>query len=530
VRILHRVECGGESDVLSDVAEQLIIACFQEESLAGGIMQSAGMTQESLLSLLPQESTKQRKSARLAPSDSIPAAVMMQTLPETLAKVVAEARRIARKTLQTDGISSSHLLAALLQFDTPTCRSLQKHGITPEVVLSYVKDDELSPTSLPVSFTLDGISSQQTVEPSDQSDQTVDSPARVLDACLNRAREGIRVLEDYARFIINESDLVQNLKDLRHRLAASERNLNTVVSVHSEDKPVVEERNVAGDVGTSVTGSLEQRRHNIQDIVHANARRVQESLRSLEEFGKLFSQSFAEEMKQLRYQSYTVHQQLLFCLNKPQNENRDRQQRLLTTHLCVLVTEAGCRHPWKQVVKACLAGGADMIQLREKQLDDQELLTRAKWLTKACDLANALCIINDRPDIAQLSGADGVHLGQDDFPVSAARQLIGPDHLIGLSTHSPEDINSTDALAADYLGVGPVFPSVTKTFDRFAGLELIGEAVGSTKPWFAIGGIDQSNIPEVAGAGAKRAAVSSVVIAADKPDDVAHMLREHLTA
>jgi len=171
-----------------------------------------------------------------------------------------------------------------------------------------------------------------------------------------------------------------------------------------------------------------------------------------------------------------------------------------------------------------------MIQLREKQLDDQELLARARWLTEACDFANALCIINDRPDIAQLSGADGVHLGQDDCRVGAARQLIGPDHLIGLSTHSPEDINSADALAADYLGVGPVFPSVTKTFDRFPGLELISEAASSTKPWFAIGGIDQSNIHEVAGAGAKRTAVSSVVIAADKPDDVAHILREQLTA
>ena len=492
-------------------------------------MQSAGIAQESMQPLLAPKSTHKPKLAPLAPSDSLPATVMMHTLPETLAQVVAEARRITRKTLQADGISSGHLLAAMLQFDTPTCRSLQLHGITPEVVLSYVTDYELSTTALPVAFNLDGISSQQTIEPSDRSNQTLASLARILDACLNRAREGIRVLEDYARFILNNSELVQNLKDLRHRLAASERSLNTIGSIQSGDKPIVAERNVAGDVGTNVTGSLEHCRHNIQNIVHANARRVQESLRSLEEFGKLVSQPFAEEMKQLRYQSYTVHQQLLSCLNTVRNENTDRQQRLLTTHLCVLVTEAGCRHPWKQVVEACLIAGADMIQLREKQLDDQELLARARWLTKACDFANALCIINDRPDIALLSGADGVHLGQDDCRVSDARQLIGPDHLIGLSTHSPEDINSADALAADYLGVGPVFPSVTKTFDRIAGLELISEAASLSKPWFAIGGIDQSNIQKVVRAGAKRTAVSSEVIAADKPDDVTHMLREQLT-
>jgi thiamine-phosphate pyrophosphorylase len=530
VRILHRVELSSDSEALSEIAEQLIIACFEEESLAGGILQTAGITLESIRPLLDQDSTYESKPPPIASSDSIPAAVMMQTLPEALGEVVAEARRITRKTLQAEGISSEHLLAAMLQFDTPVCRSLQQHGITSEIVLSHVTDSELSATSLPVTFTLDGSSSQQTAEHSDKSNQTLASPARVLDACLNRAREGIRVLEDCARFILNNSELVQNLKDLRHRLAASERSLNTIGSIQSDDKPVVAERDVAGDVGSSVTGSQEHRRHDIQDIVHANARRVQESLRSLEEFGKLVSVPFAEEMKQLRYQSYTVHQQLLSCLNTAHKQNADRQQRLLTTHLCVLVTEAGCRNPWKQVVEACLAGGADMIQLREKQLDDQELLARARWLTNVCHSADALCIINDRPDIAQLSGADGVHLGQDDCRVGDARRLVGPDHLIGLSTHTTEDINSADALAADYLGVGPVFRSITKAFVNFAGLELISEAASSTKPWFAIGGIDQSNISEVVNAGAKRTAVSSVVIAADKPNDVTYTLREKLTA
>ncbi len=351
---------------------------------------------------------------------------------------------------------------------------------------------------------------------------------RVLDACMNRAREGIRVLEDYARFILNDGLLVRNLKDLRHRLGAAERDISTLRSKQANGEPMLVQRDVEGDVGTEITGTQEQVRDQIPDIVHANVRRVQEALRSLEEFGKLIDKSFAAEMKQLRYQTYTFHQQMLMALETNRSVMVYRRHRLQAAQVCVLITESGCRGSWKRVVESCLEGGADMIQLREKQLEDRTLLTRATWLAEACHSADALCLINDRPDIADLSGADGAHLGQDDCQVGDARRLLGPDSIIGLSTHSVQQMSCSDAQAADYLGVGPVFSSVTKQFQGLAGLGLLREMSELAKPWFAIGGINPENITQTVDAGAQRIAVSAAAIAADRPGQVIQMLREQL--
>lgn len=363
--------------------------------------------------------------------------------------------------------------------------------------------------------------------PSNRSDQITSGPGRILDACLNRAREGLRVLEDYARFMMDSEFLVHTLKDLRHRLVASERLLSATATVDTDAFSVMSERDVAGDTGTCVTGSLEQQRSSVLDIVHANARRVQESLRSLEEFGKLLNPVFAAEMKQMRYDIYEVHQRLS-AVADCHGPFAVRRERLRTARVCVLVSQDGCCHPWKQVVESCLAGGADIIQLREKQLTDRELLLRARWLCGACRAAGTLFIVNDRPDIACMSKADGVHLGQDDCAVTDARGLIGADRLIGLSTHSVADMDTAEAHSADYLGVGPVFPSVTKQFECFAGLKLVRDAVRSGKPWFAIGGIQQDNVELVTDSGASRIAVSSAVVSAENPELVVSMLREGL--
>lgn len=553
LRILKRVcRCDPRAEIEA-VAGQLVSACVQEESLAGGLLRSLGLETDSL----PAESSDHDEPESIESADvndGVAVARLIQTFPENVSRIVAEARRIVRHDVRDVGLTSEHLLAATLRFDTSVCRQLQQHGVTSEAVLEAAGEEELAASSIPVSFSLDGLSddeepaatespvshpsgkhsavesgdSTSSDRPSSSSTPDYGSTGRVLDACLNRAREGVRVLEDYARFVLDDAALTQSLKDLRHRLARGEQSLQQESLQTHRAHAMVASRDVTGDVGTEVTGELEHHRHQLPDIVQANARRVQESLRSLEEFGKLVSVEFAGQMKQLRYQAYTLHQELLAALGAARSPVAERHARLRTAQLCVLLTEAGCRHPWQDVVEACLEAGADMIQLREKQLSDRELQIRATWLADACRSAGALSIVNDRVDIAQISGADGVHLGQDDCGVAEARRLLGSERLIGLSTHSSADISSATAASADYLGVGPVFRSVTKEFDQLAGLSLVKSAEAHDGPWFAIGGINADNLVEVLAAGAQRVAVSSAVIADDHPRQVVETLRAQL--
>ena len=528
-RTLRRAAYLCESEDLAGFAGQLVIALFDEESVAGGLLRSAGLSADVLRSMFAQHRATSSVSLDLQSAGDVSAAAMIQELPNTQGQIVAEARRIARHEICVEGISSQHLLAATLQFDTPICRTLQQYGVTLASVLARRSQSEWSADPIPVPFTLEASVERSNHDCPRDSFRAAPSPERVIDACMNRAREGIRVLEDYARFMMDDRMLVRSLKDLRHRLAESERQLVMIQSNDAGRSCLAAERDVEGDVGTDLTGALERVRRQAMDIVQANARRVQESLRSLEEFGKLVDTSFSAEMKQLRYKAYEVHQRMLSGLGDQRHPVAGRRQRLQSAHVCVLISEAGCYHPWKQVVEACLSGGADMIQLREKQLNDQDLLVRARWLAQACHASDALSIVNDRPDIAHLSGADGVHLGQNDCSVRDARRILGADCLIGLSTHTAGDIASAQTQAADYLVVGPVFPSVTKDFDCIAGLELVGEAASATQPWFAIGGIDQDRALQLAEIGTTRIAVSASVIASEWPDQIVQLLREQFS-
>jgi thiamine-phosphate pyrophosphorylase len=521
-RILQCVADSCRSEDLGECAAQLICALLDEESLAGSLLRSAGVTAANVGSHFPAQAKELSSATDIGSTGDVSAAEMIQHLPIAVARIVAEAQRIARLDLRSEGISSEHLLAAILQFNTPVCRNLHQQGVTAELMLANCTRSEMAAKPITVPFTPRSAEEVSNVEQLRLLSQIPSIPTRVLDACMNRAREGIRVLEDCARFVMDDGVLVRELKDLRHRLAASEQKLATVGANRDQSHSIVAERDVSGDFGTELTGSVERVRHGTMDIVHANSKRVQESLRSLEEFGKLVSPEFSVEMKQLRYRAYEIHQRMLMSAVR----NDLRRQRLRQATVCVLVTEEGCRHAWKQVVESCLQGGADMIQLREKHLDDQELLLRAEWLAQICHEANALCIVNDRSDVAHLSGADGVHLGQHDCQVKDVRRLISPDLLIGLSTHNAADVESADARAADYLGVGPVFPSITKEFDSIAGLELLDAAKCVTTPWFAIGGIDQNRVERVVEAGARRIAVSSAVIGAEEPGRIVRNLRK----
>jgi thiamine-phosphate pyrophosphorylase len=190
---------------------------------------------------------------------------------------------------------------------------------------------------------------------------------------------------------------------------------------------------------------------------------------------------------------------------------------------------SGAGQDLPDLLRAAVAGGVEIVQLREKHLGDERLVAVADAAHALCERLGALLIVNDRPSVALEAGADGVHVGQEDMPVAEVRELVGPDMLIGLSTHAPEEIDAPDAALADYIGVGPVHETPTKPGRPAVGLELIRYAAQhSPVPFFAIGGLNASNLGEAIDAGARRAVVLRAVADAEDPQSAARELHELL--
>ena len=343
---------------------------------------------------------------------------------------------------------------------------------------------------------------------------TVDAAAlRLLDAAENRAREGLRVLEDHARFALDHKGLTAECKALRHALGAA-------LPVERGERCV--SRETASDVGTGLSEPTERVRADAPAVLAANAARTQEALRSLEEWSKVADPDRGAAFESLRYRVYTLEKRLLAATARPS---------LGPWRVYLLFTQAACRGEPFDVLKAALEAGAGPVQVREKEMSDRDLLAhlrRVRAVTAECGVP---MIVNDRPDLARLCGADGVHLGTDDLPVAEVRAELGERFLIGASTHRPEDATATLKAGADHLGVGPCFPSGTKRFDDFPGTDYLRFAAANVVvPWFAIGGIDRSTIAEAAAAGAERVAVCGAVCGADDPGEAVAELLEGLAA
>lgn len=209
----------------------------------------------------------------------------------------------------------------------------------------------------------------------------------------------------------------------------------------------------------------------------------------------------------------------------------DRRGKLAVARLYLILDVRPHGRPAVDLAAAALAGGVDAIQLRDKLASDHELAAAARSLRDVCDRHAALLILNDRPELALDCAADGVHLGQDDVAPEEARAILGGDALIGLSTHSPEQIAAAEASTADYLGVGPVHETPTKPGARPVGEELVRHAARhARKPFFAIGGIDPGNVWAVAAAGARRVAVVRAIRDAPDPRAAAKALSGVLRA
>jgi len=326
---------------------------------------------------------------------------------------------------------------------------------------------------------------------------------RVLDANANRAREALRVAEEAARFALERPDLAEALKALRHDLRAAIDRFDPAALIAARD--------TAGDVGTHLAADAEGRRAGTAEVARAAMKRLTEALRAIEEYGKTVDAGAAAAVEAIRYRAYEAEKRLAEAL-RPAG-------RLAAGGLCVLLTESLCKQPWEEVLAAALAGGAAAVQVREKDQPDGALLARARAAAEACHEAGALSIVNDRPDLALLAAADGVHVGQDDLPVRAARRIVGAGRLVGTSTHSARQALAAAEAGADYVGCGPMFPSTTKPQEVVPGPALCREVTGRVGlPVMAVGGITAENAGEVLAAGAPWLAVSAAVCAAEDPE------------
>jgi len=335
-------------------------------------------------------------------------------------------------------------------------------------------------------------------------------PRRLLDANANRAREAARTIEDAARFLLDDAALAEAGKRLRHDLGDALRGLEARLG----GERLSLWRDTPGDVGTSITTDAEGRRVGAGDVVAAAGKRLSEAIRALEEYGKLASPEAGAWFEAIRYRGYELETRVTARLARPD----PRRWRV-----CVLLSESLCEsRDWLATAAAAAEGGADCLQLREKRLDDVELLGRARRLVEMRDrlaaAARPAIVVNDRPDIARLAGADGVHLGQGDLPPGAVRRLVGRSLLLGLSTHNLDEARAAVEADADYCGVGAMFPTATKPRDASGPgyLRAFVEAYPD-RAHLAIGGVTLDNVDQLVEAGARAVAVSRAVCAAADP-------------
>lgn len=382
---------------------------------------------------------------------------------------------------------------------------------------------------------------------------------RIIDANFNRATEGLRVVEDHCRFALNDAHLCERAKRLRHELATA------LAAIDARELGAARQTEI--DVGTAISTPQEQSRQSLAEIAAASWQRVQQAMRVIEEHLKLIAPAAATKIEALRYQSYT--------LAKACTITEGSQAPLAGAKLYVLIGGGTSECAFVERVQDLIAAGVHVLQLRDKNLDDRTLLARARLLRRILEeqsgqatgnrgqesvqpvlstqysaLSTGHCgnsalqtsaglppeprsplfILNDRPDLAVLARADGVHVGQEELPVHDVRQIVGPNMLVGVSTHTIEQARQAVLDGANYLGCGPTFPSGTKHFGHFPGLDFLRQVAAEISlPAFAIGGITRDNVQQVLATGFTRIAVSGAIAASNNPGDEISALLDALS-
>ncbi|MEO1584462.1 MAG: thiamine phosphate synthase [Planctomycetota bacterium] len=342
---------------------------------------------------------------------------------------------------------------------------------------------------------------------------------RMIDANANRAAEAARTLEDVARFALDHRDAAASCKAIRHRLES------VLIASGFPRETRAAARDTTGDTGVANSAADAHTRRDLQEVVSAAGSRLGEALRVIEECLKTVDPRQAANAERIRYDAYEAERTVSTML-------RARVRSSRQWPLCVLITESLCTSlGWRQTAAVLLEAGVPCLQLREKSLTDRVLASRARDLVAMAKDHAADVIINDRADIAAISGAAGVHLGQQELDTADARAIVGERALVGRSCCTVDQALAAQNDGADYIGIGAMYPTETKARPSIMGpsllREVVGDATAGRLPHLAIGGITAERCDELVAAGCRGVAVSSAVCSSPDPAATARVIMQH---
>ncbi len=333
---------------------------------------------------------------------------------------------------------------------------------------------------------------------------------QIIDANLDRAREGLRVIEDWARFGLGNEKYVERIKNFRQILGKNH------LEVYKQSRNYIE------DKCKGLTHQEQIKRKTPEQVISSNSGRVQEALRVIEEFSKPHNYELSKIVSEIRYEIYNIEVELL-SLSKCK-----KSEKILKENDLYVITDQ--KDNLLEIIEDILNAGVRIIQHRFKTGTDKDHLKEAIQIKNLCKRYNSLFIINDRLDIALASDADGIHLGQDDFDLKTARKLLGSSKIIGISANNEIDIANALKDGCNYIGIGPVFETSTKKNKRPIGIEKIKTLTKDLKiPWFAIGGVKSNNISYLKKNGLKKIALVSQLMNSEDPKEEAIMILKELS-
>lgn len=337
---------------------------------------------------------------------------------------------------------------------------------------------------------------------------------RITDANFNRSTEAARVLEEIARFELENTELALKLKNIRHKI-------NKLSDLDYDN--CLSSRDSENDCGQNIANP--DKRTNLSTIFKANIKRLQQALRALAEYSTDTPENVAI-FEKLRYEAYTIEKIMWEMLKEKYYHLQLGNKKL---YLVTSSDNFKNDDSFLNAVASALEGGVKLIQLREKKLCAQKVIELGKKIKLLCQEYGATFIVNDRADIAAILDADGVHVGQDDISISDVRKIIGPTKIVGKSTHAPQQALQAVEEGADYIGVGPIFATPTKAGRTPVGIEYAKWVAQNIKiPAYAIGGIDLENCSEVLDTKIFGIAVVRSIINADNPKVVSEKFNEKI--
>ena len=333
---------------------------------------------------------------------------------------------------------------------------------------------------------------------------------QIIDANLDRAREGLRVLEDWGRFGLGGNDFVSKIKNYRQILGRNH------LEVYKQSRNFIE------DQFQGLAHKEQNNRKTPEQIICSNAGRVQEALRVIEEFSRPHNHKLSKIASEIRYEIYNLEIELLSL------SNRKGLEEILKENNLYVITDQ--KENLLEIIEDILISGVKIIQHRFKKGADKDNLKEAIQIKNLCKKYNALFIINDRIDIALASDADGIHLGQDDLDLKTARKLLGYSKIIGISANNKIDISTALKDGCDYIGIGPIFETETKKDKKPLRIEKIKILTKDLNiPWFAIGGVTKNNISYLKSNGFKKVALVSQLMNSEDPKGDAIMILKELS-